>query len=57
MLLKIESGICAGAAINVIARSVSDEAIHSWALRGEMDCFVSLAMTVRQLNCLRLFEN
>jgi hypothetical protein len=31
-------------AIAVIARSDSDEAIHL-SLRGEMDCFASLAMT------------
>ena len=33
------------ACFDVFARSVSDEAIHS-SLRGGMDCFASLAMTV-----------
>ena len=31
--------------INVIARSASDEAIHSRRLLGGMDCFAALAMT------------
>jgi hypothetical protein len=34
----------AGAYLTVIARSASDEAIHS-LVRGDMDCFASLAMT------------
>jgi hypothetical protein len=36
----------ADACLTVIARSASDEAIQSLA-RGNMDCFASLAMTIK----------
>ena len=52
-LARITQRECDGASevINVIARSVSDEAIHLFC-RAAMDCFASLVMTA-----LGLFEN